>query len=65
MAGTSGQDGSVLYLERLRLSGVGRVSVPALRRKDSCPAGRPDMILFQTWLEDSNFATSIELFVGP
>ena len=53
-----GQLGSVLSLHRLRFSGVGRVSVPALKRKDIWPAGRPCMILFQTWLEFSNSATS-------
>ena len=53
-----GQLGSILSLHRLRFSGVGRVSVPALKRKDIWPDGRPCMILFQTWLEFSNSATS-------
>ena len=32
----------------LKLSGVGRVSVPALRRNDNCPPGRPCCTLFHT-----------------
>ena len=36
------------------MSKVRRVSVPALRRKDICLAGRACRILFQTWLESSN-----------
>ena len=53
-----GQLGSVFNLQRLKLRGVGRVSVPALRRKDIWPAGRPCMILFQTWFDFSNSDTS-------
>ena len=37
----NGHRGSIFSRQRPRLSGVGRVSVPALRRKDSWPAGRP------------------------
>ena len=43
-----GKLGSVLSLQHLRFSGVGRVPVPALKRKDSCPAVRPCWNLFQT-----------------
>ena len=53
-----GQLGWTLSLHCLRFSRVGRVSILALKRKDILPDGRPCMILFQTWLEFSNSATS-------
>ena len=52
---------SVFSFQRVR-SGVGRVSVPALRRNNNCPAGRPYRILFHTWLESFSSATSRILF---
>ena len=53
-----GQVESILGLHRFKFNGVGRVSEPALRRKDIWPAGRPSMILLQTWFELSSSATS-------
>ena len=43
-------------------SGVGRVSVPALRRNGNCPAGRPCRILFHTWLESSILQLPLVIF---
>ena len=57
-----GQQGSVFSFQCLRLNEVGRASVPALRRNDNCPAGRPCMILFHTWFLSSSSATSRILF---
>ena len=54
--------GSVFCCQCPRSSGVGMVSVPALRRNDNCPTGRPCRILFHTWLESSSSATSRILF---
>ena len=42
--------------------GVGRVSVPVLRRNSNCPAGRTCRILFHTWLESTSSATSGSYF---
>ena len=53
----NGHRGSIFSRHRLRLSGVGRVSVPALRRKDSWPAGRPCRTLFHTLFTSSSSAT--------
>ena len=36
-----GSAGIRFHFQRLGLSGVGRVSLLALRRNDNCPAGRP------------------------
>ena len=59
---TEGTAGIVFSFQRLRLSGVGTVSVPALRRNDNSPAGRPCRIPFHIWLESSSSATSRILF---
>ena len=37
---------AVVLYHHLKFSGVGRVSVPTLRRKDICHAGSPCMVLF-------------------
>ena len=42
-------------------SGVGSVSVPPLRRKESCPAGRLSTIRLQTWFFPSSWITEIFL----
>ena len=53
-----GQVESIISLYHLKFNGVGRISEPALKRKDIWPAGRLSMILLQTWLELSSSATS-------
>ena len=45
----SGHLESTFNHHNLKMSGVGNVSVPALRRKDNFPAGRPCVILLHTW----------------
>ena len=53
--------GSVTYFQRHRFSGVGKQSAPTLSIKDSCPEGRPEIILFQTLHFDSRATTSLNL----
>ena len=53
-----GQLESTFNHHRLKLSGVGNVSVPALRRKDNCPAGRSCVILLHTWFASSSSTTA-------
>ena len=45
---------SILSLQFFRLGGVGSVSVPANRKEESCPAGRPSTIHLQTWFLPSS-----------
>ena len=56
-----GQLESTFNHHRLKLSGVGNVSVPALRRKDNCPAGGPCVILLHTWFASSSSTTATAL----
>ena len=53
---------SVLYLQRARFIGVGSVSDAALRIKESWPAGKPFIILDQTFVSLSSSHTSVNFF---
>ena len=53
---------SVLYLQRARFRGVGSVSDAALRIKESWPAGKPPIILDQTFVSLSSTHTSENFF---
>ena len=53
---------SVLYLQRARFIGVGSVSDAALRIKGSWPAGKPFIILDQTFVSLSSSHTSVNFF---
>ena len=52
---------SILIFRLLRLSGVGRVTDPALTRKESCPAGRPAWMRPHTlfWASSSVMARNL------
>ena len=52
---------SGLNLHRRKFRGVGSVSDPALSRNDSCPAGIPFWIRFQTLFWDSSSVMSVNL----
>ena len=52
---------SGLNLHRRKFRGVGSVSDPALSRNDSCPAGIPFWICFQTLFWDSSSVMSVNL----
>ena len=53
---------SVLYLQRARFIGVGSGSDAALRIKESWPAGKPFIILDQTFVSLSSSHTSVNFF---
>ena len=44
---------------------IGNVSVPALRRKDNCPARGPCVILFHTWFASSSSTTATAYSLQP
>ena len=48
-----------LYLQRQKLRGVGRQSVPALSINDNCPTGRPASGRFQVWDSGSRAMMSL------
>ena len=50
---------SVRRFQCLKLRGIGRVSDPASRKKDSWPVGSPCWILFQTLLSLSSCEISL------
>ena len=57
-----GQVGETCMFHLARLEGVGKESIDALARNDSCPAGRPYISRFHAGAASSSVMVSITLF---